>query len=260
MTAQPWTGGAGSPRAWCVRADNPGPMTLEGTNTWLLLEPGHHSAVVVDPGPADEAHLQAVVAAARERDATIGLVLLTHHHLDHSEGVARLTELTGAPALAPAEGDLPDGRALVHDGLTVEVLATPGHTSDSVSFLVPDDGALLTGDTVLGRGTTVVAWPDGALAPYLSSLARLTALAQAGRVTTVLPGHGPLVPDPQPWLDWYAEHRRQRLDQVRDAVARGARRAGEVVRLVYADVPEHLWPAAELSVRAQLAYLGVESD
>jgi glyoxylase-like metal-dependent hydrolase (beta-lactamase superfamily II) len=235
-------------------------MTLDGTNTWILLEPGAGSAVVVDPGPEHEGHLRAVIEVVHDLGAVVGLTLLTHAHPDHGEGAARFAELTRAPVLATADGSLRDGQVVRHDGLEVEVIATAGHSSDSVCFLVRADAALLTGDTVLGRGTTVVAWPDGALAPYLTSLARIGTLIDHGVVRTVLPGHGPVVADPGVWVRWYLDHRRERLDQVRAAVGEGAQGARAVVERVYADVPRGLWDAAELSVRAQLDYLELSSQ
>lgn len=239
---------------WCtlVRADNPGPMTLDGTNTYVLRADA--GVVVVDPGPLDEAHLRRVAG-----NGDVLLTLLTHGHPDHAEGARRFHELTGAPVLARdpahciAADPLGDGVAPAVEGLGVEVLQTPGHTSDSVCFVVDDgdDRAVLTGDTVLGRGTTVVAHPDGALAPYLASLRRIAALGPV----TVLPGHGPVREDAAAVAQEYLAHREQRLQQVRDAVAAGAVTAEEVVRRVYVDVDASLWPAAELSVRAQLDYL-----
>ena len=242
-----------------VLAHNPDPMTLEGTNTWLLRAPGRTDAVVVDPGPADEAHLGAVAAAAGQ----VASILLTHGHPDHSAGAARLRELTGAPvrALDPAhrlgsEG-LGEGDVIAAAGVELRVWATPGHSSDSLSFLLdPADGtpaAVLTGDTILGRGTAVVAYPDGDLGEYLASLRRLRELGPA----TVLPGHGPELAAAGEAADAYLAHREQRLEQVRaaldvlgpDATARA------VVEHVYVDVDQVLWPAAELSVRAQLAFL-----
>jgi glyoxylase-like metal-dependent hydrolase (beta-lactamase superfamily II) len=150
---------------------------------------------------------------------------------------------------------LAEGQRLDVDGLALEGVATPGHTSDSLSFLLPADAAVLTGDTVLGRGTTVVAHPDGRLADYLESLRRLGSLAHDGRITSVLPGHGPALDDATSVIDGYLAHRGQRLEQVRAAVAGGASSAREVVEVVYADVDRSLWPAAELSVLAQLEYL-----
>ncbi len=264
MSGTGWAGGAVTPAARCVLAPNPGPMTLDGTNTWVLSAPGARRALVVDPGPEDEGHLAAVVRAAQERDATIALVLLTHGHLDHSESARALAGRLGVPvrALDPAhrlgEEGLAGGDVVELDGLAIEVVATPGHTGDSLSFVLPDSGGLLTGDTVLGRGTTVVAHPDGRLADYLDSLRRLEELVAVRGLTDLLPGHGPAVADPLVVVRGYLRHRAERLEQVRAAVAAGARTTRQVVEVVYADVPREVWPAAELSVRAQLEYLGVE--
>jgi glyoxylase-like metal-dependent hydrolase (beta-lactamase superfamily II) len=145
---------------------------------------------------------------------------------------------------------LAEGSVVSGAGVTVEVWATPGHTADSLSFVLPD-AAVLTGDTILGRGTTVVAHPDGVLADYLASLQRLSTLAGIA----VLPGHGPELSDAGTAATAYLAHRQQRLDQVRAALAAGDVTPQQVVARVYADVDRALWPAAELSVRAQLAYL-----
>jgi glyoxylase-like metal-dependent hydrolase (beta-lactamase superfamily II) len=252
--------GSGTARARCVLAPNPGPMTLNGTNTWIIAEPGGPSALVVDPGPDDEAHLRRVVGQVTAAGQQVAQILLTHHHSDHSAGAAQLAALTGAPVLAadPAYrlGDtgLGPGDVSTAAGCEVAVVATPGHTRDSVCLLLPADGALLTGDTVLGRGTTVIA-QDGNLADYLSSLDRLRALADEARLRALLPGHGPLLADPAAALDFYIAHRRERLAEVTAALAAGDRTVGEIVARVYADVDRGLWPFAEWSVRAQLAYL-----
>lgn len=257
-----WAGGAVGDRATCVLAPNPGPMTLEGTNTWVLSEPGSELAVVVDPGPDLPSHHAAVLAAAAVRGARVAAILLTHGHPDHAEGAVALSALAGGVnvrALDPAhrlggEG-LGDGDHVVAAGLELQVVATPGHTSDSLCFHLPAAGAVLTGDTVLGRGTSVVAHPDGRLADYLDSLQRLHELAQEHGLTEVLPGHGPVLADPIAVIEAYRLHRLERLDQVAAALAAGARSPEDVVAAVYADVPRVLWPAAELSVRAQLDYL-----
>lgn len=245
-------------RAVSVLARNPSPMTLEGTNTWLLAEPGASRAVVVDPGPDDPDHRSAVLAAAEVRGVRVALVLLTHGHLDHSAGAASLAAAAGGVpvrALDPAHrtGDegLAEGDLVTVDALAVRVLATPGHTSDSLSFIVDADSAVLTGDTVLGRGTTVVAHPDGRLDDYLASLERLRDLGSL----TLLPGHGPVLPDLAAAASAYLTHRQARLDQVRAALEAGDRTPEEVVVRVYADIDRVLWPAATLSVRAQLDYL-----
>jgi glyoxylase-like metal-dependent hydrolase (beta-lactamase superfamily II) len=236
-------------------------MTLDGTNTWILLEPGGTQAVVVDPGPLDEGHLAAVLDQVARRAARVSAILLTHGHPDHAESARRFADLTGAPvrALDPAhrygsEG-LADGDVVEVGGLEVRVVGTPGHTGDSLSFLLPADRALLTGDTVLGRGTSLVAYPDGRLADYLDSLRRLRHLALSDQISTVLPGHGPVVTDPAAVLDYYLSHRAARLEQVEAALAAGDHSAAEIVRRVYAEVDPAVRAAAELSVLAQLEYL-----
>nr|WP_239021683.1 MBL fold metallo-hydrolase [Nocardioides jishulii] len=276
--SQPWGGGSFGERAHCVLAPNPNLMTLDGTNTWVLREPGARRSVVVDPGPSILSHLDAVADLAGE----VGVVLLTHHHLDHSEAAKEFAERMGCGvrALDPAhrlgsEG-LGDGDVVAVDGLEVHVVGTPGHTADSLSFVLPGDGAVLTGDTVLGRGTTVVAHPDGQLGAYFDSLDRLHALAENQEATRILPGHGPVIDDALGALDFYIAHRRDRLAQVEQAVLDLAQRdtlaealteldlapgsgatltPRTVVEQVYRDVDPVLWGAAELSVRAQLAYL-----
>jgi glyoxylase-like metal-dependent hydrolase (beta-lactamase superfamily II) len=243
-----------TPTAGVVLAPNPGPMTLDGTNTWVLRAPGRTDALVVDPGPLDEGHLERVAAVG-----DVSLIVLTHGHFDHSEGAQRLHEMTGADVLSLDPSYTIGGEALTRDGesfgaagVTLRLIHTPGHSSDSISLYVEDDPAVLTGDTILGRGTTVVAHPDGILADYLSSLRRLRELGDV----VVLPGHGPELPHAGLAAQHYLDHREMRLDQVRAALADGARTAREVVERVYADVDRVLWPAAELSVRAQLDYLG----
>ncbi|XNL31682.1 MBL fold metallo-hydrolase [Longispora sp. K20-0274] len=276
--------------AWAtlVRAPNPGPMTLTGTNTWVLRDPEAYAGLVVDPGPLDEAHLAAIVA-----HGPVAMILVTHGHHDHVEGAARLRELTGAPILAvdPAHGAHPvgheepdggpdglrglpegkpggglsgglgggglpeglrDGDEIPLTGLTLEVLLTPGHTSDSASFLVNGE-AVLTGDTILGTGSTIVAHPDGNLTDYLASLTRLADLGPIPALT----GHGPPLADVSAAANHYLAHRRARLDQVRAAVEAGATTPAEVVAVVYSDVDRSLWWAAELTVQAQLDYLKV---
>ena len=216
----PWRGGPITRHATCVLAPNPGPMTLEGTNTWVLMAPEATEAVVIDPGPQDEGHLQAVCRLVAARGARVRETILTHAHLDHAAGAPRF-----------------------------------GHTADSLSFVLEADHALLAGDTVLGRGTTVVAHPDGELASYFESLERLQALTGPGAVTTILPGHGPVIPDARAMIGVYRQHRRDRLEQVRQALADGAQDVEDVLRRVYAEVPREVWPAARLSIAAQLDYL-----
>lgn len=251
-----------SERATLVRADNPGMMTLEGTNTWVMREPGCSSVAVIDPGPLDEAHLSAILEVVGRAGGRVELVLYTHWHLDHTEAIDRFFELTGAPARAldaqwcRAAKPLHDGEHLRVGSLELQVLATPGHTIDSVSLLLPETGELLSGDTVLGRGTTVITHPDGALGPYLDSLNTIRSAIDAGRVSRIFPGHGPVIERPGEVIDYYLAHREERLQQVRDALAAGATNAREVVEAVYSDVDRDLWSFAEMSVHAQLDYLG----
>ncbi|HZG02931.1 MAG TPA: MBL fold metallo-hydrolase [Streptomyces sp.] len=253
--------GTGTARAVCVLAPNPSPMTLDGTNTWIVAEPDSPLAVVIDPGPLDEGHLRRVIDTVERAGRRVALTLLTHGHADHAEGAARFAELTGTavraldPALRLGEEGLTAGDVITTGGLELRVVPTPGHTADSLSFHLPADAAVLTGDTVLGRGTTVVAHPDGRLGDYLDSLRRLRSLTVDDGVHTVLPGHGPVLDDAQGAVEYYLAHRAKRLAQVETAVENGHRTAAEVVAHVYADVDRTLWPAAELSVRAQLEYL-----
>ena len=260
-----WGGGTFGDTGTCVLAPNANMMTLDGTNTWVLRDPDSSRSVVVDPGPSITSHLDAVDAVAGD----VSVVLLTHHHADHSEAAREYAERhgCGVRALDPAhrlgtEG-LGEGDVVSVGSLEVHVVATPGHTADSLSFVLPQDRAVLTGDTVLGRGTTVVAHPDGELGAYLSSLERLHALCGEQGITSVWPGHGPVIDDALGAIDFYLSHRQQRLEQVRAAVAQlqvggvadAVRLPRQVVEIVYADVDPVLWGAAELSVRAQLAYL-----
>ena len=252
--------GSGTDRARCVLAPNPGLMTLDGTNTWLVAEPGSPTAVVIDPGPDDLAHLRRVLDVAERAGQRIVAIVLTHGHDDHSGGARTLARLTGAgvravdPAYRLGADGLPPGAVVTDGGCEIEVIATPGHTADSISLYLPADRAVLTGDTVLGRGTAVIA-DDGSLAEYLASLDRLRALADAADLTTLLPGHGPILARPLEALDFYITHRAERLAEIRAALAAGDRTKAQIVARVYADVDRALWPFAEISVRAQLTYL-----
>ncbi|GAA2881090.1 MBL fold metallo-hydrolase [Streptosporangium fragile] len=254
----PLTGpdGSGTDHAFNLLAPNPSEMTLDGTNTWVIGR--GEEVLVVDPGPDDDGHLARVVAHLEGR--RVVAILLTHGHRDHSAGAGTFAGLVRAPvrALDPAhrlgEEGLGDGDVLVAGDLELHVVGTPGHSFDSLCFWLPEDRAILTGDTVLGRGTTVIA-SDGDLADYLRSLDLLRARAEQVGAEALLPGHGPVLPDPIGALDGYIAHRRRRLDQIRAARERGAVTPREIVEIVYAGVDESLWFAAEMSVRAQLAYL-----
>lgn len=242
-----------TPVASVLLEDNPGSMTLDGTNTWLLRAPSAATSIVVDPGYEDPEHLARVVDAG-----PVALILITHEHPDHAQGAPWLAARVDAPVrafdpvLCAGAPPLRDGEVVEEAGLSVRVLHTPGHTDDSVCLHVTHDGAaaVLTGDTILGRGTTVIS----ALGPYLTTLRRLTELP-AG--TVALPGHGQELPDVAAVAGEYLAHREQRLDQVRAALAElgPEATARQVVEVVYADVDRSLWGPAEWSVQAQLEYL-----
>ena len=233
--------------------NNPGLMTLDGTNTWVLRGPGSDDMVVVDPGPDDDEHIAKIAELG-----TIPLVLISHKHDDHTGAIDKIVDRTGAVVrsvgsgfLRGLGGPLVEGEVIDAAGLRITVMATPGHTADSVSFLLDD--AVLTADTVLGRGTTVIDNEDGSLGEYMESLRRLHGLGRR----TVLPGHGPDLDDLEAISAMYLAHREERLDQVRAALrALGDdASARQIVEHVYTDVDEKLWDAAEWSVQAQLDYL-----
>ncbi|HWM06441.1 MAG TPA: MBL fold metallo-hydrolase [Actinophytocola sp.] len=240
-----------TPVASVLLEDNPGSMTLEGTNTWVLR--AGDECVVVDPGYEDVPHLTKVAEVG-----PIALIVITHEHADHAQGAPWLAERTGAPVRAFDPALCRDAPPLVDDelvevaGLALRVLHTPGHTDDSICLRLSHNGstAMLTGDSVLGRGTTVIT----ALGPYLSTLRRL---GEEPAGTIALPGHGPELPDVAAIAGEYLTHREQRLDQVRAALAKLGEdaTARQIVELVYADVDRALWGPAEGSVLAQLDYL-----
>lgn len=254
-------------------APNPGPMTLDGTNSYVLRgEPGQ-GAIIVDPGPDDHEHLSTLAAAG-----PVDLILITHQHGDHTDGIDTLHELTGAPVRAAlaeycrAADPLTDNETITVGDVRVRVLATPGHSADSVCFVLPDDGPLtdngaererrgsvLTGDTILGAGSTVIGIPDGTLRQYLASLERLAAWGSL----TVLPAHGPTLPDVAAISNEYLAHRRERLGQIRTALSRLGVSPSEadvdaVTDAVYPEVDRRIRFAAQHSVAAQLAYLREE--
>src|SRR6201991_2189243 len=208
-------------------------MTLDGTNTWVLQGPGSDEMVIVDPGPEDDEHIDRIADLGR-----IALVLISHKHEDHTGAIDKIVERTGAVVrsvgsgfLRGLGGPLVDGEVIEAAGLRITVMATPGHTADSVSFLLDD--AVLTADTVLGRGTTVIDNEDGSLGEYMESLRRLHGLGHR----TVLPGHGPDLADLEAVTTMYLAHREERLEQVRDALTSLGEdaTARQIVEHVYTD-------------------------
>ena len=244
-----------------VLAPNPGSMSLDGTNTYLVGEPGSGRAVVVDPGPDDAAHLAAVEAALAARGAECVAVLVTHHHIDHAEAALPWGSHFGAQVAAgsaavagPGGRVLEPGERLSLAGTTIGVVPTPGHTGDHLAFRL-ESGAVLVGDHVLGRGTSVVTHPEGDVLAYLESLRRVHDLGPSALYC----GHGPeLTEDPGAVLDFYLAHRAYRERQLLDALGRGSATVDDLVATVYAEVPREVWPAAAQSTRAALDKLVAE--
>ncbi|HEX7058290.1 MAG TPA: MBL fold metallo-hydrolase [Solirubrobacterales bacterium] len=226
----------GHPEIERIVAPNPGPLTHEGTNTYLY---GSDPCVVIDPGPDHAGHLEAIRAAADERGG-IGLILLTHSHGDHAAGAERL----GVPVILPADGE-------EHGGL--RALATPGHAADHVCFLSPD-GVCFSGDLVLGEGSTFVPPDGGSLAAYMDSLH----LLQAEEIELICPGHGPWIEDPPAKLAEYIEHRLMRERKLLDALERGERSREALLTEAWDDVPAEIRPVAAMVMEAHLQKLDAE--
>lgn len=243
-----------SDRVRLILAPNPSPMTLEGTNTYLITDAG--SVMVMDPGPNDDDHLASIEAAVAR--ANVAAVLITHRHVDHAEAAERTAEMFGsviASNAGPARpGDLQVSEGQQVGGLTA--VATPGHSSDHLCFLLEEERTLFSGDHILGRGTTVVAYPDGDMTAYLASLERLRDLG----IDRIYPGHGPVIDRPRAVIDEYIDHRLMRERQVVDGLASASTPVTpeELVERIYADVDPVLHPVAAMSVRAHLAKLALE--
>ncbi|CAN7157406.1 MBL fold metallo-hydrolase [Brevundimonas sp. LjRoot202] len=261
-----------SPLIRRVIAANPGPFTFTGTGTYVVggAEPGAGVAVI-DPGPPDDAHLAALLAAVKSQ--RVSHVLVTHTHRDHSPLARPFARIVGAPVLAarpPAqvvhasgrldededEAFTPDviltgGEVVAGDGWTLEAMATPGHASNHMAFVLREENALFSGDHVMGWSTTVVAPPDGDMTAYMASLDAVIARG----FSTIWPTHGAPITEPGPFLTAYRAHRLERERQILDRLAAGDRRIADMVPALYAGVDERLWPAAALSVWAHLIAL-----
>lgn len=261
-----------SPLIRRVIANNPGPFTFTGTGTYVVGRGEVGAGVaVIDPGPLDEAHLAALLAAVEGQ--TVSHVLVTHTHRDHAPLARPFAEAVGAPVLAarpPArtvhvsasldeEDDetfspdivLTGGERLRGDGWTIEALSTPGHASNHMAFVLEEENALFSGDHVMGWSTTIVAPPDGDMAAYMASLDAVIARG----FSTIWPTHGAPITGPAPFLRAYKAHRLAREAQVLARLAAGDRRIADMVPALYAAVDSRLWPAASLSVWAHLIAL-----
>ena len=263
-----------SPLIRRVIAANPGPFTYTGTGTYIVGRDGAGAGAgvaVIDPGPPDDAHLAALLTAVQGQ--RVSHVLVTHTHRDHSPLARPFARAVGAPVLAarpPArvvhasgaldedddEGFAPDeilsgGEVLAGDGWTIEAMATPGHASNHMAFVLREENALFSGDHVMGWSTTVVAPPDGDMTAYMASLDAVIARG----FSTLWPTHGAPVTDPAPFLEAYRAHRLEREAQILAQLAAGVGRIADMVPTLYAGVDERLWPAAALSVWAHLIAL-----
>jgi glyoxylase-like metal-dependent hydrolase (beta-lactamase superfamily II) len=231
-----------------LRADNPGPFTLTGTNTWIQ---GEGPAWLIDPGPTLPEHVAAVISELRARGG-LGGIALTHDHADHDEAVPAIRAAFPAATVAAARGDV-DVR--LHDGDRfgpLEAVATPGHAPDHLAYVT--GRACFTGDAVLGQGSVFIAPDPGALAGYLEGLRRL-----AQRPLDVLcPGHGPPVHEPAAKLEEYIAHRRERERRLLEALDGGARTVDEMLDGAWSDVPEPLRPAAAITLASHLDKLAGE--
>ncbi len=235
-----------------ITAPNPGPFTLEGTRTYLLGE-----TVVIDPGPAIESHVRAII----EWMPTVDMILVTHRHADHAPAALPLREATGARICAPpgvldgahVERRVSNGDFIDVEGTPVEVIGTPGHTREHVCYLTAN-GDLFTGDMILGFGTTTIFPPDGNMREYIASLR----LLRSRNLRRIWPAHGPTRDDALALIDEYIEHRLERERQVLAALAAGARTPAQIRRHVYGDLDEKLHEAAEIQVEAHLIKLREE--
>lgn len=238
-----------------VRAPNPSAMTLSGTNTYLV-DCGNGEAVCIDPGPPSERHVDAILRRASEIGSRVSLILLTHTHPDHAPAAPMLSARTGAPIAAHADTEFPHDRGLrdgdiVRAGETeIQAIDAPGHTFDHLVFYEPREGALFTGDVVLGEGYVVIAPPNGSMRAYQRTLARL--LDEFPGARTIYGGHGEPVHDPRRKLHDYVSHRESRQREILAALHDGPKTIPDLVRSIYRDTKPVLWPAA---ARQMLAYL-----
>lgn len=259
-----------SPLIRRVTANNPGPFTYLGTGTYIV---GRGQVAVIDPGPDDPAHLEAILAAL-EPGETVSAIVITHHHSDHSPLAGPLKARTGATiygcavqahsdddggvkmeaghdlAFAP-DVSLCDGGQVSGPGWTLEAIPTPGHTSNHLCFALPEENACFSGDHIMGWSTTVITPPDGDMTDYLESLDRI----RARRFDVLWPTHGPPIRDVDAFIAAYIAHRQERVDQILGALEAGPAKIRDLVPRLYADVDARLHPAAARSMLAAMIHL-----
>jgi len=250
-----------SPRVGRLRAPNPSPMTLDGTNGYVVRA-GPGALVAVDPGPLDDRQRDAFLGAARELGASYAAILVTHGHPDHAPGAAPLAAATGAPVLAhpaarfPHDRTLADGERFAFGDAAFTALHAPGHARDHLVFVLEDERALFAGDVVLGTGTVVVAPPGGEMRTYQRTLHRLR--DDYGDARALYGGHGPEVREVRAKLDEYIAHREARERQIVAALRDGNDTIPALVEAVYRDTDRRLWPAAARQILAYLIALEAE--
>lgn len=252
-----------SPRVRRIIANNPGAMTGAGTNTYLI---GREELAVLDPGPADPLHVEAILRAAGE--VPIRWLVVTHTHPDHSPAAALLAQRTGAELVGcmladdghqdrsfQADNPVRHGDLIPGNGFTLEAIATPGHVANHFCYLLREEGLVFTGDHIMGGSTVVIIPPSGDMADYLHSLARLRDYP----IHRLLPGHGDVLEDPIGVIDGLIAHRKRREEKVlRVLRGRGELPLAELTPLVYDDVDQSLHTVAQASLWAHLLKLEKE--
>jgi glyoxylase-like metal-dependent hydrolase (beta-lactamase superfamily II) len=241
-----------------LTAPNPSLMTGRGTNTYLVGGPGQGDLAVIDPGPDDAGHVEAIMAEAAALGGRPVVILVTHSHLDHLPGAFALKRRAGVPIAAYApildvDIQLRHDQRLTIAGRPLRALHTPGHAADHLCFLLEDDATLFSGDLIVGEGTVVIG-RDGELDEYLRSLESLLPL----NLRAILPGHGPVIEDPRGKIEEYIAHRLERERKLLAALDRGLRRRGELLDAAWDDAPPELRPAALLTLDAHLEKLRIE--